>query len=209
MKSIDLDPYLAVDTTEKGKIQPFSSVNSVIFPDFFPDFFPAQNANTLNPNNEIKPLGQYYPKLSLNFYLYNTKSTTPTPILIYLRIDGTTYKHNSTMRVLPYDWDKQTQRCRITPLQSQMTQLNNQMLNNVINTLSVWFSQMVTYVCNKSTLVDKNLINKELINFLNKMIKRNNRENKKDYANLILALQKQAYKKTEAPQKNIIIESQL
>lgn len=106
------------------------------------------------------------------------------------------------MKVLPSDWDKNTQSCRVTPLQCQITQQNNQMLNNVIATLSAWFSQMVTYVCNRTIVLDKTEINKELKKVISKMnINKNKRENKKDYINLIIALRKQADKKNESTAK--------
>ncbi len=200
MKQKELDHILTSDTSQNGEDNAYltkTEVNLNNFPDNFPDnfpaFFPTQSGNYLENNIDKKSINQYHPKISLRFHLYNTKSATP--ILIYLRVDGTTYKHRSIFRVLPSDWNKETQLCNVTETQTNLTRYNNEVLNNVILRLRIWRNELMTYVCNQRSQFNRKLVENMFNKIINIMEKRDmKKENKKDYFDVIRALRKQADK---------------
>ena len=211
MKLKDLEHISTPDTPKKGENNSYLSdteVNLINIPDNspkkFPQNFPDTDTNNLEINNEIKSVNQYFPKVSLRFYLHNAKSVSPTHILVYLRIDGMTYKHNSNLKVLPQDWNKETQTAIISDTQSDLTQQNNILLNNVINRLKIWRCQIYTYICNQTSRIDATEFNEMLDKMIKSMTKNNKtkgikpKEKVKEYFNVIRALRKQADKKNDS-----------
>lgn len=177
-----------------------------IFPANFPQNFPDLYPNTLEISGTEKFATQYFPKLSLRFYLHNAKSNTPTPILIYLRVNGITFRYNSNLKVLPQNWDKSTQTAIISETQNALTQHNNLMLNYVINSFQNWRVKILRCIYDHALEIDADEINLSLTKHINNMNYSNKKSNApkekvKEYFNVIRALRNQADKKNDSTAK--------
>lgn len=212
METQDFTLKTTPETPKKGGKQSSQPHPDTIFPDIvpvnFPDIVPDNNANEMEINTEINSVIQYFPKVSLRFHLYNTKSTNPTNILCYARLNNLKEQFNIHLKCYPADWNKETQTASIN-VNNPLTLKNNVMLNYVINQFQILKSQFVAYIC-KSQNTDEvelfNLFIKQIKNIINIYTMKNGKQKEKitEYYNVIKALREQCYKRNESTQNQYL-----
>ena len=90
---------------------------------------------------------QIFLPCKLNFNLCNPKSAKPTIIYAVVYFGGRQYKVNTSVKVIPSQWDKQKQCAIISTRLNNLHTSNNQVANNKLYEISFRFNSFLDYIC--------------------------------------------------------------
>lgn len=215
MKTTEFYPEISTSSHQNDGQNSNIYISNTDFPDNFPvnfpeniaDFAPKSLENSTNDNFT----SQYFPKISVRFYLYNTKSNAPTNILCYVRINDCRERFNTHLKCYPSQWNKESQTIKALNPTNALTLHNNTTLNYVINRIQILKSEFIAYICSRIQVLDDTKTIKLLVKQIKEVIIKYNPNvmNKKkkesiDYYNLFKALKNQAYKRKETTQKQYL-----
>ncbi len=143
----------------------------------------------------------------LNFNLCNPKSAKPTIIYAVVYFGCRQYKVNTSVKVIPCEWDKLRQRAILSSRLNNLHRSNNQVANIKLNEISIRFQSFLAYICQHPEEVEDfyNIFKRQITN---NMITRKRKNTKatfeKDFADIAYTFSDARQTKYEKIIKDII-----
>ena len=75
------------------------------------------------------------------------KKAAPTPLIFMVRMKGVLYKFTAGVKVYPQQWNQALQKAYISPILSNMDNLNNSIVNKKVEDIKERFNSFKAYLC--------------------------------------------------------------
>lgn len=103
-------------------------------------------------------IGQiFFNEVNASFNLRKPKGNRPTNIYLVCRIDKRQVKLSTGVRVYPDQWNIKKQEAYVSPRLTELDNINNSIVNDIINRFKAEFVEFKRYICNNPNEIDNSL----------------------------------------------------